>query len=333
MTLDRRSLLLATGAAAAILSGWTAEAEAQGYPERPITVIVPFSPGGSTDLVARAVLAKVEENLGESIVFDYRPGAGTQIGLNALATAEPDGYTLGMATSSAVLQPIFTETRFVYADELTPIAQFAATAQALFVHADSEWQTLEDLVEDARENPGSIQYGITGVGNSSHLGPAQIARLEDVDMPHVVFDGGSALLTALLGQHVPAASGSPVDYKEQVVAGDVRGLVSFATERSDDEALADIPTALELGYDFDMTSWTALAGPGGLPDDVMEVLSGAIEEAMADPEVQQAIRDLGSTPQYLDSQGLRERWDTARESWTEIVTETGILEMVRSQAN
>ena len=149
MKLDRRSLLLATGAAAAMLSGWASQAEAQSYPERPITVIVPFSPGGSTDLIARAVLSKVEENLGESIVFDYRPGAGTQVGLNALATAEPDGYTLGMATSSAVLQPIFTETRFVYAEELTPIAQFAATAQALFVHAESEWETLEDLIQDA----------------------------------------------------------------------------------------------------------------------------------------------------------------------------------------
>lgn len=314
-------------AAALVIAG---PAVAQ-YPERAITVIVPFSPGGSTDLIARIVLEKASATLGQPMVIENKPGAGTQTGLNELAAAKPDGYTLGMATSAAVLQPIYGGTRYVYIEALQPIAQFAETAPILAVQASAPWGTLEELLADAKANPGSIKYGITGVGNSSHLGPARVILDADVNMPYVVFDGGASLMTALLGGHIGAAAGSPVDYKEQIIAGELKGIVSFAAQRSDDEALSSIPTATELGYDAEITSFTALAGPAGLPQDVLSTLEAAFAAAMSDEAVLSAVRDLGSDPIYLDAKGLGDRWQRSAASWTAIVTDTGILAEVQSQ--
>ncbi|SFZ85948.1 Tripartite-type tricarboxylate transporter, receptor component TctC [Devosia enhydra] len=327
---SRRTVLIAALLASAAA---VTPVAAQTYPERPITMIVPFGPGGSTDLIARIVIAKAEAALGQPIVIENKPGAGTMIGLNELVGAEPDGYTIGMTTSSAALQPIYGAARYDYVDELTPIAQFAQTAPILAVQASSDWQTLEDLLADAKANPGAIKYGITGVGNSSHLGPAQVALEAGVEMPHVVFDGGATLMTALLGGHVSAAAGSPVDYKEQIAAGELRGLVLFAEERSDDALIGQIPTALELGYTAEITSWTAVSGPKGMAPEVVAKLEGAFAEAMADEEVLAAIRELGSDPVYLDAEALGERMRNAREGWTAIVTDTGILDLVKSQTN
>ncbi|WP_332719895.1 Bug family tripartite tricarboxylate transporter substrate binding protein [Pelagibacterium mangrovi] len=308
-------------------------AYAQGYPERPIKMIVPFAPGGSTDLIGRIVIEKAQEELGQPIVVENVAGAGTLLGLNQLAGSNPDGYTIGMTTSTAVLQPIYGNVRYDYTEALVPLAQFAVTPPMLAINAGSEWQSLEDVLAAAEAQPGFVKYGITGVGNSSHLGPAQLALDAGVEMPHVVFDGGSSLMTALLGGHIPAAAGSPVDYKDQISAGAVRGLVMFAAERSADPVLADIPTAQELGYDIEIASWTGVSAPADISEEVLQRLEAAFGAAMADEEVQLAIRDLGSDPEYLDSAEFAQRWSDAGDRWTAIVTDTGILELVQSQQN
>ena len=316
--------------AATALSG---AALAQSYPERPIKMIVPFAPGGSTDLIGRIVIEKAQEELGQPIIVENVAGAGTLLGLNQLAGSNPNGYTIGMTTSTAVLQPIYGNVRYNYPEALLPLAQFAVTPPMLAINASSEWQSLEDVVAAAKAEPGAVKYGITGVGNSSHLGPAQLALEAGVGMPHVVFDGGSSLMTALLGGHVPLAAGSPVDYKEQIAAGAVRGLLTFAAQRSDDPVLADIPTATELGYDIEIASWTGVSAPAGIPEEVAARLEAAFGAAMADEGVQQAIRDLGSDPEYLNSADFAQRWQDAGQSWTAIVTNTGILDLVKSQQN
>jgi tripartite-type tricarboxylate transporter receptor subunit TctC len=331
-TFTRRTIGL-VGLAAIAAGAISGTALAQGFPERQIKMIVPFAPGGSTDLIGRIVIEKAQEELGQPIVVENVAGAGTLLGLNQLAGSNPDGYTIGMTTSTAVLQPIYGNVRYNYPEALQPLAQFAATPQMLAVNATAEWKSLEDVLAAAKAEPGSVKYGITGVGNSSHLGPAQIALEANVEMPHVVFDGGSALMTALLGGHIPMAAGSPVDYKEQIAAGGVRGLLIFGSERSKDPVLAEIPTAMELGHDIEIVSWTGVSAPAGLPADVAERLEIAFAAAMADEEVQQAIRDLGSEPEYLNSADFAQRWQEAGERWTAIVTDTGILELVKSQQN
>jgi tripartite-type tricarboxylate transporter receptor subunit TctC len=317
-TIGKRSLL-AAAAAACCLALISAPAAAQGYPERAIKVIVPFAPGGSTDLIGRIVAKVAEQKLGKPLVIENKPGAGTMIGL------------IGMVTSTLVLQPLYGNTRYDYPNALQALAQVAVTPPILATGAQSEWKTLKDLLDYAKANPKKVKYGITGVGNSSHIGPAQLARAAGIEIEPVTFDGGGPLMTALLGGHIAAAAGSPVDYKSQIEAGKLRALVSFGPERSDDPLLKDVPTAKELGYDAEIVSWTGVAGPKGLSPDIVKKLSDAFMAAMADPEVKAQIEKLGSDPVGLDANGFAQRWSSETAKLKQVVAETGILDMVKSQ--
>lgn len=322
----RISMLASLAAAVSVFS--IAAASAQDYPTRPITLIVPFSPGGSTDLIGRIVADKASEHLGQPLVFEHRPGAGTMLGLNELAMAEPDGYTIGMTTSTLILQPLYGDAQFNYPEELQPIAQLAYTPPMLVTNAGAAWETLEDLIAFADENPGVVKYGISGVGNASHLGVAQLALEAEAQMDPVSYPGGSQLQVAVLGNHIPLATGSPVDYKERIRLGDIRGLVTFGPERSNDPELSHIPTALELGYNVEVTSWTGVSAPGGLPEDIVQRLTDAFGAALADEGVQNAIAELGSTPEYLSASEFGERWDRDQTYFLQVVTDTGILDML-----
>jgi tripartite-type tricarboxylate transporter receptor subunit TctC len=304
---------------------------AQDYPEKAIKVIVPFAAGGSTDLIGRVVAKVAEKQLGKPLIIENRPGAGTMIGLNELAGSKPDGYTIGMVTSTVVLQPLYGNTRYDYPKALQPLAQVAVTPPVLATAAQSEWKTLQELVAYAKSNPAKIKYGITGVGNSSHIGPAQLARVAGVEIVPVTFDGGGPLMTALLGGHVAAAAGSPVDYKSQIEAGKLRALVTFGPERSTDPILKDVPTARELGYDAEIVSWTGIAGPKDMAPEIVKKLSDAFASAMADPETKAAIAKLGSDPVFLDSAQFGAHWSDESAKLLSVITDTGILAQVKSQ--
>jgi tripartite-type tricarboxylate transporter receptor subunit TctC len=327
--IGRRSLL--TAAAACCFAFASGPILAQGYPERPIKVIVPFAAGGSTDLIGRIVAKAAEEKLGKPLVIENKPGAGTMIGLNELAGAKPDGYTIGMVTSTLVLQPLYGNTRYDYPNALQALAQVAVTPPILATSAQSEWKSLKDLLDYAKANPKKVKYGITGVGNSSHIGPAQLARAAGIEIEPVTFDGGGPLMTALLGGHIAAAAGSPVDYKGQIEAGKLRALVSFGPERSSDPLLKEVPTAKELGYEAEIVSWTGVAGPKGLNPDIVKKLSDAFVAAMADPGVKAQIEKLGSDPVGMDASSFAQRWSSETAKLKQVVTETGILELVKSQ--
>lgn len=328
--ITRRSALAATATTFCLALGFT-PAVAQGYPERAIKVIVPFAPGGSTDLIGRIVAKVAEEKLGKPLVIENKPGAGTMIGLNELAGAKPDGYTIGMVTSTLVLQPLYGNTRHDYPKALQALAQVAVTPPILATSAQSEWKTAQDLLAYAKANPKKVKYGITGVGNSSHIGPAQLARAAGVEIEPVTFDGGGPLMTALLGGHVAAAAGSPVDYKSQIEAGKLRALVNFGPERSNDPLLKDVPTAKELGFDAEIVSWTGVAGPKGLSPDITKKLSDAFMAALSDPDVKAQIEKLGSDPVAVNAEGFAQRWSSETDKLKQVVTETGILDIVKSQ--
>jgi tripartite-type tricarboxylate transporter receptor subunit TctC len=304
----------------------------QDYPTRPIKLLVPFAAGGSTDLIGRIVIKSAEKHLGKPIIVENKPGAGTMLALNELVGARPDGYTIGMTTSTLILQPLYGVARYDYPKELRALAQVAVTPPILAVNAQSEWKDVGSLLTHAKANPHKVKYGITGVGNSAHLGPAQLALLAKAEIDPVTFDGGAPLMAALLGGHVDAAAGSPVDYKEQIRAGKIRAIVSFGSARSDDPILANIPTAKEAGYDVEITSWTGISGPKNLPPAVVEKLGQAFKAAMEEPEVKEAIAKLGSDPQFLGPDDFAKRWVEDGERMLKIVTDTGILQMVKSQS-
>jgi tripartite-type tricarboxylate transporter receptor subunit TctC len=188
----------ALSAFAAIVIAWaTATAHAQEYPTRPIRMIVPFSPGGSTDLTARLVAREAEKQLGKPIIIDNKPGAAAMIGLNELVGSRPDGYTIGMTNSGMVTQSLYGVARYNYATDLQAIVQVGEVPFVFAVKAGAPWKSVEDFVVYARANPGAIKYGITGFGNTSHLGPEQFGLLAKIKMEPVNFDGGSPLIAEI----------------------------------------------------------------------------------------------------------------------------------------
>lgn len=317
-------------------AGMAAAAPAVGqedYPNRPITMIVPYSPGGSTDLTARLIASGLEEELGQTIVISNQPGAAAMIGLNALVEAEPDGYTIGMTNSGMVVQPLYGISQYNYATDLQALAQVGEVPFVLAVGADSPHETIEDLIAYAKEHPGEIKLGITGVGNTAHIGPEHLELEAGFDMEPVNFDGGAPLIAALLGGHIQAAGNNPVDLKEHVRAGTIRVLLVFGEERLEDPLFADVPTAKEKGYDVVVTLWQGVGAPKGLPDPVLERLDTAFQAVLNDAEMQAEITELGLEPVVLDAAAFAEKWVNDQNRMEKIVTDTGILEIIKSQTN
>lgn len=304
---------------------------AQSYPQRPIRLIVPFPAGGATDVMGRILAKAMETRLGKPLIVENKPGAGTMTGLNELASARPDGYTIGMVTSTMVLQPLYGGARHDYPTALQPIGQVTVTPPVLVTGSQTPWMTAKDLIDDAKAHPKKIKYGITGFGNSSHIGPTQLARAAGIEIEPVSFDGGGVLLTALLGGHIAVSAGSTVDYKSHIEAGKLRPLLTFGPSRSEDPLYKDVPTAKELGYDAEIVSWTGVAAPKGLPPDIAAKLDAVLKDAMADREVRDALAKLGSEPIHLDAAGFGSRWSSETAKLSLVVTETGILELVKSQ--
>ncbi|HEY8614468.1 MAG TPA: tripartite tricarboxylate transporter substrate binding protein [Roseomonas sp.] len=330
--LTRRRVLQAAGGISGTLAAAPKPAGAQAaYPTRPIRMIVPFAPGGSTDIIGRYLAREVGERLGQVITVDNKPGAGAVIGLNELAQARPDGYTIGMTNSGMVFQPLYGITRHNYPAELQAIAQVGEIPFILAVRADSPWRTLADLVNWARAHPGQLMCGITGFGNTSHIGPEKLRMDAGFQMEAVNYPGGGPLITALLGGQIHAISNNPVDLREHIRSGAVRVLTAFAEKRLEDPALRDIPTAREAGYDVVVTLWQGVGTPGNLPAPIVQRLDTVFREVLTSPAAQKAVREYGLQPAYLDAAAFQKKWVEDQENQRRIVTETGILDIIRGQ--
>ena len=304
---------------------------AQSYPTHPIRFIVPFSPGGSSDIVARLLAKESDKVLGQSMVVDNKPGAGAMIGLNELVQSKPDGYTIGITNSGMVTQPLYGIARYNYATDLQAIAQVGEVPFCLVVAGDSPWKTLEDFIAYARAHPDKTNYGITGIGNTSHIGPEQLKLLAKFPMEFVNFDGGAKLISSLLGGFIQAGGINPVDVKEHVKAGRIRVLVVFGEKRLSDPLYKDVPTAKEKGYNVVVTLWQGIGAPKGLPEPVRARLEEAFSRIVNSPEMKEAIRNAGLEPVYLGGAAFQKKWADEQAHYKQVVTETGILDLVKSQ--
>jgi tripartite-type tricarboxylate transporter receptor subunit TctC len=322
----RRALLLA--ACACTVAG---AAFADDYPNHPIKFIVPFGPGGSSDIVARLVSKDLEKELGQPLVIENKPGAAAMIGLNELVQSKPDGYTIGITNSGMVTQPLYGIAKYNYVTDLQPIAQVGEVPFVLVVKADAPWKTLGEFVSYCKANPKSCNYGITGIGNTSHIGPAHLQYLAKFPAEFVNFDGGGSLITSLLGGHIQAGGINPVDIREQVQAGKIRTLVVFGEKRLTDPLFSNVPTARELGYDVVVTLWQGIGAPKGLPEPVRKKLAAAFAKVINEPQMQQQLRALGLEPTYIGPDQFAKKWATEQAHYKQVVTDTGILNLVRSQ--
>jgi tripartite-type tricarboxylate transporter receptor subunit TctC len=278
-------------------------AQAQVWPSRNITMIIPFPPGGQADLAARPVAAALEKILGRAVVVDNRQGAGGAIGNAAAARAEPDGHTLLMTLSSVVILPeadrLFDRKPSYELDQLVPIARVLADPGVLPVLNASPYKTLADLVADARKRPGQITFSSSGNYGAAHVPYEMFQQAAGIRLLHVPYRGGGPALAAFLGGQVDITAQAPGPVKPHVDDGRVRLLASWGGKRTPE--LANVPTFIELGYPgVEYYIWAGLFVPKGTPAPVIARLRDAMREVMQDRQVTSVFEKAGSPPAYLD---------------------------------
>ena len=288
------ALAIAFGLGASFVLAEPATAE---YPEEPITIVVPFSAGGGTDTTARTVARFLEPEIGGPVVVVNRPGASGEIGLTEVATAEPDGYTLGIINTPGIVTiPIERETRFTVDsfDFLAGVVEDPATINVL---ESSEIETIEDLIAAARERPGEITVGTQGVGSAGHISLLLLEQAADVTFRPIPFAGAAPASTALLSGDIEATTanlGEALTFRD----GNpwrILGVMSPVRSPMDEE----LPTFAEAGYDIIGGSIRGFGGPSGMPDDVLEKLSAALDRVVANPEFQKVAADTNQPLRYV----------------------------------
>src|SRR5687767_12355098 len=281
------------------------------YPSKPITMIVPFPPGGVADIVGRPLAAQMEKTLKQPVVVVNRTGAGGAVGMAAVAKAAPDGYTILMALSSISIFPVSDringKTPSYEMKDFAPIALITADPTVLVVSADSPWKNLKEFVESAKAYPGKINYSSSGVYGTLHVAMEIFANAAGVKLFHVPYQGGGPALTALLGGQVHALASGPAPAVGQIRAGKMRALASWSTERL--PLMPEIPTFRELGYDAEFYIWSGVFAPAPVPTPVLDRLRLAVREAATSDEIKGAMEKVQTPVNYMDAPAFRSYWE------------------------
>jgi tripartite-type tricarboxylate transporter receptor subunit TctC len=298
------------------------------YPSKPVTMVVPFPPGGVADIVGRPLADSLSRALGVPVIIENKAGAGGGIGMGYVAKAKPDGYTVLLALSSISILPeadkVTGRAPMYQFKDFVPIARFTADPTVLAVRADSPWKTLADFVADARLRPGAITYGSSGNYGTMHVPMEMFDASAGIKMLHVPFTGAGPAVIALLGGTIDAVSSGPSTVVQHVKAGKLRVLATWGDKRL--ASLADVPTLTEAGYPVVFTQWTAMFVPAGTPDTAIAKLRDAARAAVADPKFLTAMATVETPIQYLDAPELQRFWDADNQKLGEAVRRIGKLE-------
>ncbi|CAB3741395.1 hypothetical protein LMG3458_05837 [Achromobacter deleyi] len=303
---------------------WGAASAAQTYPDRPIRLIVPFPPGGGTDIIARELGVALNKTSGWSLVAENRPGAGGNLGVETAARSAPDGYTLvlGQTSNLAINPTLYTKLSYDPSKDLAPVALVATAPLVLVVAANSSYQTLADVVREAKAHPGALNFASPGNGTVAHLTAELLQQSAGIQLQHIPYKGANQALNDLFGGQVQLFMSSIPTALGQIRTGKLRALAVTSGKRVAE--LPDVPTVSEAGYSgFDATTWFGLLAPAGTPEPVIQALNAAANKAMASAEYQEKIRAeggevLGGTPQ-----ALAQRLSHDRELWAAIVKKSG----------
>lgn len=285
---------LAALATFALLAG---NALAQTYPAKPVKLIVPFPPGGNTDIVGRLIAEKLSASLGEQVYVDNRGGAGGTIGAEAAAKSPNDGYTLFFSTTGTLASApsMRTDLRYDPVRDFAPIATLANAPVVVIVRDDLPVKTLSDLISLAKAKPGTLKFGSAGTGHFVHIAGEMFKTAAGVDMLHVPYKGVAQALVDLLGGRIDVMFDAPAQYEPHFKSGKVRALAVAAPRRL--ARLPDVPTTAEAGLPgYVLASWFGLAAPAGTPAQIVALLNAHVQKALAAPDVVQTMAKLGLEP-------------------------------------
>ncbi len=299
-----------------------------GWPDKPITMIVPFPPGGVADTVARPVAEALGKELKQVVIVENRAGAGGATGMGMAARAPGDGYTLLMTLSSISILPeadhILGRKPAYTLNQFKPIARFTADPTVLVVRADAPWKTLAEFVADAKKKPGTYNYGSSGNYGTMHVPMEMLKAGAGFRMTHIPYTGAGPAVLALLAGQVDAVAAGPSAVAQQIKAGKLRALAHWG-----DKPLVSLPevrSLKQLGYATAFAQWSALFVPAGTPDDIALKLRAAAKKVATDPAVIATINRAGSPIEYLDAPEFQTYWDADAKLMVEAVRKIGKVE-------
>ena len=315
--LSARLRITSVIAAAAVLSGLHAAPANAAFPDKPVRIIVPFAPGGGTDLVARSMTVVMGQELGQPVIIDNKPGAGTIIGTDAAAKSTPDGYTLVMATVAHVVNPSI-QPKLPYSHEtaFAPVMLVGVSPNVLVVRASSPYKSVKDVIAAAKAAPGKLSFASQGAGTSAHLAGELFKNLTATNLIHVPYRGAGPALTDLLGGQVDVMFATAAAVGAMIDKGQLRALAVTTAARSNSHVLSKVPTVAESGVPgYVADSWYGLFAPAGTPPDVIEKLNAAAKKAVFTDAFRKKMEAeglivKGSSPQEFDTyaRGEEARW-------------------------
>ena len=318
----RRRFVTALGAGA-LAAQWRTGAFAQAYPAKPIRFIMPYPPGGSSEILARPIANELSKSIGQQVFIDYKPGAGSTIGADIVAKSPPDGYNMVMLlTAHAVNASLMPKLPYDTVKDFASITLAATLPLVVVVNAQSPIKTLQDLIAAARASPGKLNYASAGPGNTSHLAVEYFKSVVGVNLTHVPYKGSGPAITALLGREVDCIFDSLSSSLPQILGGKFRAIAVSTAKRS--RVLPDVPTIQEAGIPgFDVSVWYGVFAAAGTPAPIVQKLNAEIIKAMRAPEAKEKIEAagydiVGSTPGELDA---HVKLEITR--WAKVVKESG----------
>jgi tripartite-type tricarboxylate transporter receptor subunit TctC len=298
------------------------------FPSRAIQIVVPFPPGGVSDLVARPFAAALEKAIKQPVVVVNKTGASGNVGIQGVAVAKADGYTLLASLSTISVTPevdrILNRPPAFKLEDFAPIALLASDPQVLVVRKEAPWMTASDLVADAKKRPNQIKYSHGGIYAIMHLAMELFTHAADIKLVQIPYAGGGPAMTALLGGHVEASTPGPQVVYPQVKAGALRALAVTGSKRL--PGFPDVPTMKELGYDVDYYVWTGLFAPKATPPEVMKVLREATRQAGNSGEFRTAIENMRTTVTYLDADEFQVFWEKEIKTLSQVVRLIGKIQ-------
>lgn len=312
-------------AVAAVSFALPSMAHADSYPSRPVTWTVPFPPGGAMDVIARVLGETMAEDLGQPFIIENKPGAGGNIGAAQVAKAKPDGYTIMIVANGMSVNPwLYQKLHYDPQADFEPISLLAAVPNILVTQAKrDDVNTLQDVIEQAKEEPGKYTYASAGVGTSIHLAGALFTYMGELDMLHIPYRGSGPAVADLLGGQVDYMFDSITSAKPHIEAGMLKALAVTTSTRSD--SLPDLPTVSESGMEgYELTPWFGAFAPAGTSPEVIETLNTALIKAMESPKVQEIFESIGAEVIGSTPDELRDYLAAETDKWEEIIRDTGI---------
>jgi tripartite-type tricarboxylate transporter receptor subunit TctC len=314
----------AVAVAVCLAVAWSAPLSAQTYPNKPIRLILPFQPGGTTDIIGRIIGQKYAERFGQPVVPENRPGAGSNLGIELAAKAKPDGYTMVLTSPALTVSPgLYKKLNYDPVKDLAPISMVVEGHYVLVVSPALPIKNLKELVAYAKANPGKLNYGSGGIGTAPHLAGELLKSLANINIVHVPYKGANLAMTGVMGGEVDMVVIGITNAVAQIQAGKVRGIAVLSNSRV--PSLPDVPTAKEAGIDnFEVTSWYGLLAPAGTPRDIINRLNAEWAKIAGDADTKGKMQTAGfetvaMTPEQF-SDFIRE--DIAR--WGKVIKEANL---------